>query len=80
MTRLRSTLDTRGEEFRAAEAAMCVRLEEIDGEHAKAIAGEITGMTGMDAPYEPPAHPELRLDGTAPLDLLVSEVLALLAG
>jgi bifunctional enzyme CysN/CysC len=50
------------------------------GLYAKAIAGEITGMTGMDAPYEPPAHPELRLDGTAPLDLLVSEVLALLAG
>ncbi len=50
------------------------------GLYAKAIAGEITGMTGMDAPYEAPGNPELRLDGTADLDLLVSEVLAILAG
>lgn len=39
MTTLRSTLDTRGEEFLAAEAVMRARMGEIDGEHAKAIAG-----------------------------------------
>jgi len=39
MTTLRSALDTMGEEFAAAEAAMRTRLGEIDGEHAKAIAG-----------------------------------------
>ena len=38
------------------------------GLYAKARAGEITGMTGIDDPYEPPEHPELRLvpaDGTS---------------
>jgi bifunctional enzyme CysN/CysC len=49
------------------------------GLYAKAIAGEITGMTGMDAPYEAPAAPELHLDGTAALDSLVESVLGLLA-
>ena len=31
------------------------------GLYAKARAGEITGMTGIDDPYEAPEHPELRL-------------------
>lgn len=31
------------------------------GLYAKARAGELTGMTGIDDPYEPPAAPELRL-------------------
>jgi bifunctional enzyme CysN/CysC len=48
------------------------------GLYAKAIAGEITGMTGMDAPYEAPAQAELHLDGTAPLESLVAAVLELL--
>ena len=34
------------------------------GLYAKARAGEITGMTGIDDPYEAPQHPELRLDGS----------------
>ena len=34
------------------------------GLYARARAGEITGFTGIDAPYEPPAHPELRIDTT----------------
>jgi adenylylsulfate kinase len=32
------------------------------GLYRKARAGEITGFTGIDAPYEPPAAPELTLD------------------
>jgi bifunctional enzyme CysN/CysC len=48
------------------------------GLYAKAIAGEITGMTGMDAPYEAPAAPELHLDGTASLESLVAAVLELM--
>jgi adenylylsulfate kinase len=32
------------------------------GLYKKAIAGEITGFTGVDDPYEPPEHPELVLD------------------
>jgi bifunctional enzyme CysN/CysC len=38
------------------------------GLYAKARAGELTGMTGIDDPYEPPAAPELVLtpdDGLA---------------
>lgn len=31
------------------------------GLYARARAGELTGMTGIDDPYEPPHHPELRL-------------------
>jgi bifunctional enzyme CysN/CysC len=31
------------------------------GLYAKARAGEITGFTGIDDPYEAPEHPELRL-------------------
>jgi bifunctional enzyme CysN/CysC len=31
------------------------------GLYAKARAGEITGFTGIDDPYEPPPHPDLRL-------------------
>ncbi len=32
------------------------------GLYAKAIAGEIKNFTGVDAPYEAPEHPEVRLD------------------
>ena len=33
------------------------------GLYRKARAGEIKQFTGIDDPYEPPLHPELRLDG-----------------
>jgi bifunctional enzyme CysN/CysC len=46
------------------------------GLYAKARAGEIKGFTGIDDPYEPPAHPDLRLtpeagDPTAQAELVV---------
>jgi bifunctional enzyme CysN/CysC len=46
---------------------MCERRDP-KGLYAKARAGELTGMTGIDDPYEPPAAPELVLtpdDGLA---------------
>lgn len=49
------------------------------GLYAKARAGEITGFTGIDDPYEAPEHPELVLrpdDGDA--DVMAAKVLALL--
>jgi bifunctional enzyme CysN/CysC len=49
------------------------------GLYAKARAGEITGFTGIDDPYEPPSAPELRLtpeDGTP--ETQAGRVLALL--
>lgn len=33
------------------------------GLYKRARAGELKGMTGIDAPYEPPPSPELRLEG-----------------
>jgi len=32
--------------------------------YAKAKAGLIKGFTGVDDPYEPPEHPEVRVDTT----------------
>lgn len=49
------------------------------GLYAKARAGELTGMTGIDAPYEAPATPDLRLT-PAPLPTQVAAVLSLLPG
>ena len=47
------------------------------GLYAKARAGELTGMTGIDDPYEPPVDPELRLP-PAPLGEQAAAVIALL--
>ena len=35
---------------------------DVKGMYGKARRGEITGFTGVDDPYEPPAHPEIELD------------------
>ena len=46
---------------------------------ARARAGELKGLTGIDAPYETPENPDLVVDTTgADLDDLVASVLALL--
>ena len=34
------------------------------GLYAKARAGELKNFTGIDSPYEPPEHPEIRIDTT----------------
>jgi bifunctional enzyme CysN/CysC len=49
------------------EVHVDVTLQEAErrdpkGLYRKARAGEIRGFTGIDAPYEPPERPELRLD------------------
>ncbi len=38
---------------------------DVKGLYAKAAAGEITGMTGVDDPYEPPETPEVVVDTVA---------------
>ncbi len=48
------------------------------GLYAKARAGEITGFTGIDDPYEAPTSPDLRLEGDEPVDLAAAAVLNLL--
>jgi adenylylsulfate kinase len=39
----------------------CARRD-VKGLYAKAFAGEITGFTGVDDPYEEPTNPELVID------------------
>ncbi|OBI84373.1 adenylyl-sulfate kinase [Mycobacterium sp. E740] len=49
------------------------------GLYARARAGELKGLTGVDAPYEPPENPDLVLDTTgADIGELVKQVIALL--
>lgn len=48
------------------------------GLYAKARAGLIPDFTGVSAPYEAPADPDLRLDGTLPIDGLVEAAMTCL--
>jgi bifunctional enzyme CysN/CysC len=49
------------------------------GLYARARAGEITGFTGIDAPYEPPEHPELRVDtSTTDVQSAVTRIIEIL--
>ncbi|WP_061001054.1 adenylyl-sulfate kinase [Mycolicibacterium mucogenicum] len=49
------------------------------GLYARAKAGELRGLTGVDAPYEPPENPDLVVDTTgADIDKLVAQVLGAL--
>ncbi|WP_432496391.1 adenylyl-sulfate kinase [Kineococcus gypseus] len=49
------------------------------GLYARARSGQLTGLTGVDAPYEPPEAPDVVIDTTgADLDDLVQRVLAAL--
>ena len=61
----------------ATDLAECERRDP-KGLYARARAGELTGMTGIDDPYEAPVAAELVIDGTAPLEESVARVLALL--
>jgi adenylylsulfate kinase len=47
----------------ATPLAECVRRD-VKGLYARAAAGELTGMTGVDDPYETPDKPDLRVDTT----------------
>lgn len=51
------------------------------GLYAKARRGELTGMTGIDSPYEVPGRPELVLrPGDGPAEVQAERVLALWTG
>jgi sulfate adenylyltransferase len=53
---------------------------DVKGLYAKARAGEITGFTGIDDPYEEPADADLVIDTSViPLDLAVDQVVARLS-
>jgi bifunctional enzyme CysN/CysC len=61
----------------ATSLAECERRDP-KGLYARARAGELTGLTGVDAPYEPPEHPDLRVEPSEPLDAAVARLLAVL--
>ena len=46
---------------------------------ARARRGELSGMTGVDAPYEAPERPELEIGGDVPIAEAVDRALALIA-
>ena len=45
----------------ATPVAECA-ARDVKGLYARAASGQISGLTGVDDPYEPPADPDLRLD------------------
>ncbi|HET9253765.1 MAG TPA: adenylyl-sulfate kinase [Pseudonocardiaceae bacterium] len=47
----------------ATPLSECARRD-VKGLYAKAAAGELTGLTGVDDPYEEPDKPDLRVDTT----------------
>jgi len=52
---------------------------DVKGWYAKVRRGEVTGLTGIDDPYEPPLSPELRLETEdATVDANARRVLELL--
>ncbi|MDQ2941826.1 MAG: adenylyl-sulfate kinase [Chloroflexota bacterium] len=54
---------------------------DVKGLYRKALAGEITGFTGVDDPYEPPLNPEVTCysDGRETAEQSAAKVLAKLA-
>ena len=45
----------------ATPLAVCERRD-VKGLYARARRGELSGLTGIDDPYEPPVHPDVVLD------------------
>jgi bifunctional enzyme CysN/CysC len=46
------------------------------GLYEKARSGELTGMTGIDAPYEEPTDPDVRVEAVGDIDVVVDAVMA----
>ncbi|MGU3437993.1 adenylyl-sulfate kinase [Actinomycetes bacterium M1A6_2h] len=71
-------------DLRFIEVAVTTPLSECErrdpkGLYARARAGELKGLTGVDAPYETPDDPDLSIDTTgADIDDLVQQVLHIL--
>ena len=61
----------------ATSLAECERRDP-KGLYARARAGELDGLTGVSAPYEPPESPDLRVEPDEPLDAAVDRAVALL--
>ncbi len=67
------------------EVWVATSLEECErrdpkGLYARARAGEISGLTGVDDPYEPPSSPEVVVGAGESVEEAVARVLAALPG
>jgi adenylylsulfate kinase len=62
----------------ATPVADCA-ARDVKGLYARQRAGEISGLTGVDDPYEVPAAPDLRVDTSGPVEQSAAAVLAALA-
>jgi bifunctional enzyme CysN/CysC len=51
---------------------------DVKGLYKKARAGELMNFTGIDSPYEPPEHPEIRVDTTTMTPAEAAELIVLL--
>lgn len=49
---------------------------DVKGLYAKARAGEIPEFSGISAPYEAPANPEIRVDTTDPIETCVAQIIS----
>ena len=56
----------------------CERRD-VKGLYARARAGDIPDFSGVSAPYEPPADPEVRIDTRLPIDDCVTRIVEHLA-
>ena len=62
---VRERHDAAGTEFLEVHVATPVEVcsvRDVKGLYAKQAAGELTGLTGVDDPYEPPEKPDLRIE------------------
>ena len=68
------------EVFIDAPLAVC-EARDVKGLYRQARAGSITGVTGIDAPYEPPIQPDVRLKtAESTLDENIATLLKVLDG
>ena len=66
------------EVYLSTPVAVC-RQRDPKGLYAQAAAGTVRDFTGVDAPYEPPSHPDLVLDTSQyELSICVARVLRVL--
>ena len=63
-------------EVHVATSLEVCESRDVKGLYQRARAGEMSGLTGVDDPYEAPASPELTVHGHGDLDLCVRSVLS----
>lgn len=62
---VRKRHDARGSTYLEVHVATPLEVcsaRDVKGLYARQAAGEISGLTGVDDPYEPPAAPDLRIE------------------